>query len=222
MTRISSTRAQPVLYGRDGLPVLSHDGASLRGWITRNDVLRVLAERVMRRGRDRGRCPGRPVCRRALEKTPSRPEHAAGGLRARGAGGRGSVAGARTPVGRCQLAFGLPRGRGHPGARGSRGERRAATSGRRAGSCWPLPATRPRRRFCPMGTRHLAKTGADSRLARPSPERGVARAQPGAPTSGISLGGASAFSGVVDVQAARRSAMCVCATATCRARLSEL
>jgi chloride channel protein, CIC family len=37
---------QLVLFGRDGLPVLSHDGESLRGWITRNDVLTVLAQRV--------------------------------------------------------------------------------------------------------------------------------------------------------------------------------
>ena len=37
---------QLVLYGRSGLPVLSPDGEHLRGWITRNNVLRVLAERV--------------------------------------------------------------------------------------------------------------------------------------------------------------------------------
>lgn len=37
---------QLVLYGRAGLPVLSPDGQHLRGWITRNNVLRVLAERV--------------------------------------------------------------------------------------------------------------------------------------------------------------------------------
>ena len=37
---------QLVLYGRAGLPVLSPDGQHLRGWITRTNVLRVLAERV--------------------------------------------------------------------------------------------------------------------------------------------------------------------------------
>ncbi len=37
---------QLVLYGRAGLPVLSSDGQHLRGWVTRNNVLRVLAERV--------------------------------------------------------------------------------------------------------------------------------------------------------------------------------
>ncbi len=37
---------QLVLYGRNGLPVLSSDGQHLRGWITRHNVLRVLAERV--------------------------------------------------------------------------------------------------------------------------------------------------------------------------------
>ena len=37
---------QLVLYGRAGLPVLSPDGQHLRGWVTRHNVLRVLAERV--------------------------------------------------------------------------------------------------------------------------------------------------------------------------------
>jgi CIC family chloride channel protein len=37
---------QLVLFGRDGLPVLSHDGCELRGWITRNNVLSALAERL--------------------------------------------------------------------------------------------------------------------------------------------------------------------------------
>ncbi|HLH13809.1 MAG TPA: chloride channel protein [Solirubrobacteraceae bacterium] len=37
---------QLVLYGREGLPVLSHDGAHVRGWITGEDVLRVLGERI--------------------------------------------------------------------------------------------------------------------------------------------------------------------------------
>jgi CIC family chloride channel protein len=33
---------QLVLYGRDGLPVLSHDARELCGWVTRNDVLSAL------------------------------------------------------------------------------------------------------------------------------------------------------------------------------------
>ena len=37
---------QLVLYGRVGLPVLSPDGEHLRGWVTRNNVLRVLADQV--------------------------------------------------------------------------------------------------------------------------------------------------------------------------------
>jgi CIC family chloride channel protein len=37
---------QLVLYGRAGLPVLSADGQHLRGWVTRHNVLRVLADRV--------------------------------------------------------------------------------------------------------------------------------------------------------------------------------
>ncbi|HUN77429.1 MAG TPA: chloride channel protein [Solirubrobacteraceae bacterium] len=37
---------QLVLFGRDGLPVLSHDGGRLRGWVTRNDVLAALHERI--------------------------------------------------------------------------------------------------------------------------------------------------------------------------------
>ena len=43
---------QLVLYGRDGLPVLSHDGRHLRGWITRNNVLNVLAEQISASPRD--------------------------------------------------------------------------------------------------------------------------------------------------------------------------
>jgi chloride channel protein, CIC family len=37
---------QLVLFGRDGLPVLSHDGQQLRGWITREDLLQALGDRV--------------------------------------------------------------------------------------------------------------------------------------------------------------------------------
>ena len=37
---------QLVLYGPDGLPVLSHDGRHLRGWITHHDVVRALAAGV--------------------------------------------------------------------------------------------------------------------------------------------------------------------------------
>jgi len=37
---------QLVLFGRDGLPVLSHDGHQVRGWITGQDVLHALGERV--------------------------------------------------------------------------------------------------------------------------------------------------------------------------------
>jgi CIC family chloride channel protein len=37
---------QLVLYGRDGLPVLSDDARKLRGWVTRNDVLAALAGQV--------------------------------------------------------------------------------------------------------------------------------------------------------------------------------
>lgn len=39
---LEDARRQLVLYGRDGLPVLSRDG-QLRGWLTRADVLRALA-----------------------------------------------------------------------------------------------------------------------------------------------------------------------------------
>jgi chloride channel protein, CIC family len=38
---------QLVLFGRDGLPVLSHDGQQLYGWITRQDVLRAQGDRVV-------------------------------------------------------------------------------------------------------------------------------------------------------------------------------
>ncbi len=37
---------QLVVYGRDGLPVVSHDGRRLQGWITRHNVLRALTQSV--------------------------------------------------------------------------------------------------------------------------------------------------------------------------------
>ena len=37
---------QLVLFGREGLPVLSHDGEQVRGWITGQDVLHAVGERV--------------------------------------------------------------------------------------------------------------------------------------------------------------------------------
>ena len=43
---------QLVLFGRDGLPVLSHDGEHVRGWITRNNVLSVLDRRVSEAARE--------------------------------------------------------------------------------------------------------------------------------------------------------------------------
>jgi chloride channel protein, CIC family len=42
---LEQARRQLVLYGRDGLPVVSRDG-QLRGWLTRADVLRALTTRL--------------------------------------------------------------------------------------------------------------------------------------------------------------------------------
>ena len=42
---LERARRQPVLYGRDGLPVLSRDGR-LRGWLTRADVLKALTSKL--------------------------------------------------------------------------------------------------------------------------------------------------------------------------------
>ena len=42
---LEQARRQLVLYGRDGLPVLSREG-HLRGWLTRADVLRALATKL--------------------------------------------------------------------------------------------------------------------------------------------------------------------------------
>jgi CIC family chloride channel protein len=38
---------QLVLFGHEGLPVISHSGQELRGWITRQDLLRALGDRVI-------------------------------------------------------------------------------------------------------------------------------------------------------------------------------
>ena len=42
---LEQARRQLVVYGRDGLPVLSHDG-ELRGWLTRADILRALTTKL--------------------------------------------------------------------------------------------------------------------------------------------------------------------------------
>ena len=42
---LEQARRQLVLYGRDGLPVLSHDG-QLQGWLTRADILRALTTKL--------------------------------------------------------------------------------------------------------------------------------------------------------------------------------
>ncbi len=42
---LEQARRQLVLYGRDGLPVLSHDG-DLQGWLTRADILRALTTKL--------------------------------------------------------------------------------------------------------------------------------------------------------------------------------
>jgi len=42
---LEQARRQLVLYGRDGLPVLSHDG-QLEGWLTRADILKALTTRL--------------------------------------------------------------------------------------------------------------------------------------------------------------------------------
>ena len=43
---------QLVLYGHDGLPVLSHDEQTLEGWVTREDVMRALVGRVQASARE--------------------------------------------------------------------------------------------------------------------------------------------------------------------------
>jgi len=42
---LEQVRRQLVLYGRDGLPVVSHDG-QLRGWLTRADLLKALTTKL--------------------------------------------------------------------------------------------------------------------------------------------------------------------------------
>jgi CIC family chloride channel protein len=43
---------QLVLYGPDGLPVVSHDEHTLQGWVTREDVMRTLVEHAHKSARD--------------------------------------------------------------------------------------------------------------------------------------------------------------------------
>ncbi len=72
---LEQARRQLVVYGRDGLPVLSHDG-QLQGWLTRADILSALTTRLpddrtgdpARRRRDDGTATGS-----ATGPVPTRP-----------------------------------------------------------------------------------------------------------------------------------------------------
>ena len=67
-----------MLYGRDGLPVLSHDGEHLLGWITRNNVLTALVgavDRVRRERSSAGRSP--PSSPSMTRRAGTRPQHPA-------------------------------------------------------------------------------------------------------------------------------------------------
>ena len=64
---LEDARRQLVLYGRDGLPVISRDG-ELLGWLTRADVLRALATTLRSsEAQDQGRRGGRRVRRRQTQ-----------------------------------------------------------------------------------------------------------------------------------------------------------
>ena len=105
---LEDARRQLVLYGRDGLPVLSRDG-QLRGWLTRADVLRALATEL---GSSEQEIEEGALAAEFGVKNPSaavHPEHPAAWLPdARTAHPRG-LAGARTARCRHSMASGLPR-----------------------------------------------------------------------------------------------------------------
>ncbi len=69
---LEQARRQLVLYGRDGLPVLSHDG-HLQGWLTRADILRALTDKLEttdREIRDQAAVASGPGSEPDLERGP--------------------------------------------------------------------------------------------------------------------------------------------------------
>ena len=73
---LEQARRQLVLYGRDGLPILSHDG-QLKGWLTRADILKALTTKLetsgqeIREGAAAIEPTGRPIT--ATGPMPTRP-----------------------------------------------------------------------------------------------------------------------------------------------------
>ena len=65
---------QLVLYGRDGLPVLSTDGQQLQGWITSQNVLQAIARHIS--VAQAAAAQTHPPTARALPKPPADPTHA--------------------------------------------------------------------------------------------------------------------------------------------------
>jgi chloride channel protein, CIC family len=60
---LADAMRQLTLYGRDGLPVVSADGADLQGWVTSSNLLHAVATRIGAAGAvtAQGRTAGRPV-----------------------------------------------------------------------------------------------------------------------------------------------------------------
>jgi chloride channel protein, CIC family len=69
---------QVVLYGRDGLPVLSTDGQHLKGWLTSANVLQAIAGYMGTLGAGDGSGTGQPAGRHRLVAQPEAPEPLAG------------------------------------------------------------------------------------------------------------------------------------------------
>ncbi len=113
---LEDARRQLVLYGRDGLPVISRNG-ELLGWLTRADVLRALATTLRSSETEHARRGGRRVRRRRPSHGDPHANHAAARLRGPRAADPPELAGARAARCRHRLADRQHRGSGDPGPR---------------------------------------------------------------------------------------------------------
>ena len=114
---LEDARRQLVLYGRDGLPVISRDERAARLANPRRRAPSPRNHPELVRGRDQGRRGGRRVRRRRPSRGDPHANHAAARLRGPRAADPPGLAGARAARRRHRLADRQHRGGGDPGPR---------------------------------------------------------------------------------------------------------
>ena len=142
---------QLVLYGRDGLPVLSTDGQQLQGWITSQNVLQAIARPHRHRpGRRRPGPPGRRMGPLQPAGSPAPCAYPAARLPDPGGHHRRRLAGRRPHARRVHLAVrlhpGVGTGQPHPARRRPRPRPRPRRPHQLARPCSHAPRPAPTER----------------------------------------------------------------------------